>query len=96
MIEQVRDAESIEEMKAELERMQMHCPMVAHVFAVASHAELGMDYIYTQLAYHSLKLLKLREAEAMANAIMGPKTATITMQCNGGDVCRRLLKAKEG
>lgn len=94
MIEQVRDAESVEEMKAELDRMRLHCPMVARVFAVASHADLGMDYVYTQLAYHSLKLLKVNQAESLRDKL-NRDNARIIIECNGGDVCSRFLKAKD-
>lgn len=54
MIEQVKKAETVEEMRAELFRLS-HCdPLVRHVMQMADYSGLSAEDRYTILAYHAM------------------------------------------
>lgn len=54
-IEQVRDANTIDEMRAELYRLRFHEPLVKSAFDFADYAGKSAEDKYAFLAYHALR-----------------------------------------
>ena len=54
MIEQVRHADSLNEMRAEIKRMAMHDALTRRVMDIASMERMSDEDRYTMLAYHLL------------------------------------------
>lgn len=57
MIEQVKDAETPEEMRAEIFRLQHYDPLVRNVANMANYSGMSAEDRYTVLAYNALKQL---------------------------------------
>lgn len=55
MIEQVKDATTPAEMRAEIYRLRHYKPMVSMVIDMADYNGLSAEYRFTILAYHALK-----------------------------------------
>jgi hypothetical protein len=55
MVEQLNDAATIAEMRAEIERIGNHDPMVRSALSVGFHGDLSPADTYTLLAYHALR-----------------------------------------
>ena len=61
-IEQVRDAATPEDMRAEIYRLRREAPLVRSVMDMADYNGLSAEDRYTMLAYHTLKeSAKVRE-----------------------------------
>jgi hypothetical protein len=55
MFEQVKDATTPAEMRAELHRLSYHDPLVNSVFSFADYSGLSAEDRYTMLAYHAMR-----------------------------------------
>ena len=65
MIEQVRHADSLNEMRAEIKRMAMHDALTRRVMDIASMEKMYDEDRYTLLAYHLLMSRQQHIEQAM-------------------------------
>lgn len=70
-IEQVKDASTPEQMRAEINRMAQHDALTRQVMVIADRYGMSGEDRYTMLAYHALRehqAGKQRELNAVLNA----------------------------
>ena len=72
MLEQVKDAETPEEMRAELYRLQYYDPLVRAVMDSADYRGASAEDRYTVLAYNALKQLAEIKRHVLDDAMLRP------------------------
>lgn len=72
MTEQVKNAETPEEMRAEIYRLQHYDPMVRAVMDSANYRVASAEDRYTVLAYNALKQLADIKRHVLNDALMRP------------------------
>jgi len=73
-IEQVKVAETAEEMRAEIFRLQRHDPMVRSIMDFANYRGLSAEDRYVMLAYNALKQLAEIKLHVLEEAMRWPST----------------------
>jgi hypothetical protein len=76
-LEQVKDAETPEEMRAELYRLQSYDPLVRAVMDSANYRGASAEDRYTVLAYNALKQLAEIKLHVLDDAMLRPTTRMI-------------------
>ena len=71
-IEQLKEAATPDEMRAEIYRLCRHDPMVHQVMAMADHQGLSAEDRYTALAYYALRTLLAAHQQALDDAMTRP------------------------
>lgn len=71
-IEQVKDAETPDQMRAELQRMRRHNVIANNAMTLADIQGMSAEDRYTALAYHALKALCSTQQGALDAAIARP------------------------
>ena len=71
-LEQVKDAETPEEMRAELYRLQHYDPLVRAVMDSANYRGASAEDRYTVLAYNALKQLAEIKRHVLDDAMLRP------------------------
>lgn len=76
-IEQLKDVETLEEMRAEISRLRRHDPMVCRVMDMADYRGLSAEDRYTALAYYALRTLLAAHQRALDDAMTRPEQPLI-------------------
>lgn len=76
-IEQVKDAGTLDEMRAEIFRLQMYDPMVRQVTDMANFRGLSAEDRYTALAYYALRERALYQKVIFDNAMTRPMSPLV-------------------
>jgi hypothetical protein len=77
MIEQVKDANTAEEMRAEIFRLQYYDHLVKSVMDTANYSGMSAEDRYTMLAYHALKQKNDAQARVLEFACITPMSIKI-------------------
>ena len=80
VIEQVKDASTPEEMRAEIFRLQYHDPIVKAVMDMANYSGMNAEDRYTILAYHALKAKNDAQSRILEFARISPSPAFIVKE----------------
>jgi len=72
MLEQVKDATTPTEMRAELYRLKHFDPLVRSVFDAADYGGMSAEDRYTVLAYNALKQLSEMKKHVLEDAMLRP------------------------
>ena len=81
--EQVRDATTTEEMRAEIFRLQRLDPLVRSVMDAANYRGMSAEDRYTMLAYHALRQKNHMQALILEGAMMNPMPPMILIRPPG-------------
>jgi len=79
MIEQVKDAKTPEEMRAEIFRLQRYDPLVRAVIDSSQYRGASAEDTYTVLAYNAMKQLAEIKQHVFDDAIMRPPQPVFVM-----------------
>lgn len=71
-IEQLKEAATPEEMRAEIFRLRRHDPMVRNVMDMADYNGLSAEYRYLILAYHALRERAVMQRMVLNDALTRP------------------------
>lgn len=91
-IEQMKEAASPEEMRAEISRLRRYDPMVCNVMDMADYRGLSAEDRYTVLAYHALRMLLAAHQRALDDAMTRPMTPLVmapNVKLRGAALLRR-------
>lgn len=64
-IEQVREADKPDAMRAELFRLSQYCPLIRNTMQMADYSGLSAEDRYTTMAYHALKALMVLQQQTL-------------------------------
>lgn len=87
-IEQVKNANSLEEMRAEIFRLSRNDAMVRQVMDMANHRGLSAEDRFTALAYYALRERSLLQKVILDDAMIRPAPPMVLPPNAGGQVRR--------
>ena len=70
--EQVKNADTLEEARAEIYRLAHHDPLVRMVMRIAIEGDLGAEDKFTLLAYHALKDRNIAREKLYEHIVSSP------------------------